>query len=591
MASSSFFAGTSTVRPVVRTVIDDAGLSPFTIGSPRIVACLGQALGGIPKVGMRFSTPAEAKRILRGGDLLRSILLAFDPSADNAGAQEVLSIRVAPTSGGTPCVRAAGTDKDAASTNSIVLTSVNYGASDNQIRRKYEVATIPKTINGVSHGLRVTVELGQDSYVKDNLYRESFRVQYVGAGLTCTMTITATALAFDCSTNGDDVTFQFADYPTVQALVAAIDAHAKYEATIITKNIEEPTASALDFATGVDVKTAAWTVTADLEEILKWYNSGAQLLVTAVRASGAGQPPAAGGFAYLTGGSDGGAPSNGDWDDAFTILEAGRAAFVVPVTGSAAIHAMASTHCDLISRDGSRPRRAFVGGVNGERTVTLGNYINRAGDLNDDRVGHVAFGLERFDLDGQPVVFPPYIIAAAVAGLQAGVATIGEPITRKSIKAIGLEWIPSSSDIEVLIGAGLIVVEFVEAQGFFRISRGVSTWRKNNDFHRVEISTGIALDEVRRAVTEGLDTFLGKPANAILVNQMGARTKAILRGLAKAGIIVGDDASPPFGPITTALEGDVASISFRCSPVVPLNFINVTIHADTFRSTVVTTID
>lgn len=599
MASSSYFAGTSSVRPQVRTFVDDAGLIPFQIGSPRIVALLGQATGGVPKTPLRFSTPNEARAMLRGGDLLRGVMLAFYPSTDSRGAQEVIAVRVAPTTGGTPSSPATKTFVDGAAADALVLTSVNYGAADNQIRMKVEAATIPLSINGVDHGLKLTLEFAPEPRVYDNVYRQSFKVQYVGAATTCTMTITASTLTLNSSTDSEDLVVQFASYPTIQAVAAVIDAHPMYEASVLSKTLEEPSASALDFVTAVDIKAAARTVTSDLEEVIKRLNAGDQTFVVASRATAAGAPPAVTAFKYLAGGSDGGAPSNGDWEDSFATIEKTLAAFVVPVSSSAAIHAMASDHCSFVSRDGTNPRRAFLGGPLGERTATLSNYLTRASDLNADRVGHVAMGLKGFDLDGAAIVYPPYLAAAAVAGLQAGVPTIGEPITHKSIRANGLEWVPTISDQEVLIRGGLITFEFVEPEGFYRIVRGVSTWRKNDAFHRVEISTGIALDEVVRAVTKGLDIFLGQKAAPEVLALVGGRTRSILRGLENAGIIVGDRRdngtgkalSPAFSDIVISLDGDVVSVEFRCSPVVPLNFINVTIHADTFRSTFVVTVD
>ena len=120
---------------------------------------------------------------------------------------------------------------------------------------------------------------------------------------------------------------------------------------------------------------------------------------------------------------------------------------MVPVSGDASLHAMADAHCQFMSTDGKRPRRAFVGGPLGEKTTTL-TELPRAGHRAEQRPhrarGPGREGLRRLREHGP---YPPYIAAAQLAGLQSGLDEIGDSITFKAVKATGLEWTPSMAEL------------------------------------------------------------------------------------------------------------------------------------------------
>nr|MCU0383927.1 hypothetical protein [Cyclobacteriaceae bacterium] len=45
------------------------------------------------------------------------------------------------------------------------------------------------------------------------------------------------------------------------------------------------------------------------------------------------------------------------------------------------------------------------------------------------------------------------------------------------------------------------------------------------------------------------------------------------------GVLAGDDESPAYRNIRARLEGDVLRVEFECSPVIPVNYVLVTIYA------------
>ena len=52
-------------------------------------------------------------------------------------------------------------------------------------------------------------------------------------------------------------------------------------------------------------------------------------------------------------------------------------------------------------------------------------------------------------------------------------------------------------------------------------------------------------------------------------------------------MIVGDKANPAYKNITASLEGDMLRVEFQCSPVIPVNYIPVTIFAVPYTGTAI----
>ena len=576
MATGNFFAGTFTRRPRVAARVDDFGLTPISAGPVRTVAIIGAAAGGEPHMPQLFASPEDAQAVLRSGELLTALRRSFSPSTEFNGASLVYAVRVNPATGATLMLQATGVDV-------LLLTSKNWGLEENQIKVKIET--------GSTQGKKITLAQGSSTYVKDNLHQTAFSIRYTGAGTAATMTITGTTLT-TVITGGpgtEALTVDLNVHNTIQKVVDYIAAAAlgAYTTAVTGPNPSAASLNGLDFVTAQDIKTAVFTVTSILQAVVDWFNGGQQPLVKATRQTPlGGAAPTNIPYTFLTGGSEG-TTTNGDWQACLEALQPREIAFVVPVTADPGVHAMTDVHCHFMSVDGKRPRRAFVGGPLGEYSTNLQTYLTRGANLNSDRTALAIQGIKAYDdQTGVETLYPPYIMAAAWAGLQSGLPEIGDSITQKAVRAIGVEWIPTVGELEIALAGGLLVVELVENKGFYRICRGLSTWLKNDAYHRCEISVGIALDEVVRRVVDSLDLFLGQKASSIILHRIASRTQSTLISLAEQGIIVGDAAHPPYRDITVKLQGDTARVSFACQPVLVINFINVTVYAETFSGTV-----
>lgn len=568
MASLFSFGGLATRRPTVRALVDDTRMIPTGTGSTRIVALIGASEGGEPQKPEFFNSSIQATARHRGGDIYKALPLVFAPSPESRGAAIVCTVRV------NPATKATLTLLDDSAGNAMVVSSANWGARENGITIKVET--------GTANGKKVTVSNGTVTVGKDNLYRAAFSLQYTGAGSACAMTIDGDSLATTATgAPSDDLTIDFNAYTTVKALVDFIDAQANYAATLLTLNGAEATLNGLDFVTGQDIRTSTFTVTATLAEIVKWFNSGAQSLVTATRASGAGLPPANIGTTYLAGGGEGTVDAAA-WQAALDALAEQDVTYLAPLTDDASLHAKVLAHVAEQSANGQRQRRAFVGAALGESSADLSNYRTRAQGLNSDRVVLVPTGISVTDATSQVVTMAPYFLAAQLAGMQSGLPEIGDALTNKVVSINALEWTPTPAQIELGIAYGLLMVAPDRVRGGFRVERGITTWLKDDSYHRVEISTGEALDEVIRRIVTALEFFKGKKASPIMVHRVVSKAEEVLRSLTRDSIIVGD---PAFKNIVGELQGDTVFLSFECSPVLPLNFIGVTIHAVPFTGT------
>lgn len=561
---SVFFNGRKWTSPATMSVVDDSAMNNKNLTVGNVLAVIGRSSGGEPNKPLRFGSPSQAVAALRDGELLTAVLKAFDPSAQTNGPTEVVAIRV------NPAVQSSLVLSDTNGSPSINLKSTDYGLYTNQIKVKVEP--------GTNTGLKLTSQFGEAYYTEDNVARDAFSVLYNGAALTATMSITGTQLTLQAPSGSTVATLDLASFPTVQQVVDKINSTIGFSAEVLDGNGTKATLNGLDYVTGVDVKTDTYVARANLQAAVDWFNSTSEGFVTAVRSNNAGLAPVAVGFTYLSGGSDG-VVTNAEWSAAYSRLQTVDVQWVVPISPAAAIHAMNDTHCAFMSNQMGKERRGIVGTSTG---TTDEAAIAAAKALNSDRTSLVHLGFYDYDATGKLVLLPPYILAALLAGAFSGVNP-GTALTNKAIKVRGLERdLRNPTDTDQLINGGVLAVENTNTG--YKVVQSITTWLINDNYNRVEVSCGVATDFVARNVREALDVLRGEKGSPILLSRAVSIVDSTLRELARPepqgpGVIVGDAASPAYKNITASLEGDVLRVEFQCSPVIPVNFIPVTIFA------------
>lgn len=557
-----FFNGRLWVSPATMSVIDDSAMFNKNASVGNVLAIIGKADGGEPFKALSFGSAQEARAVLRGGLALKAVEKAFDPSSETAGPSTVIFVRV------NPATRSSLALKNVSDSTVITLNSEGYGSFVNGIKVKIE--------NGSTAGKKITTQFGNDYFSADNVGRKCLSVQYTGAETTALLSVTNSFVTLTAGST--PVGIDLNSYPTVSQLVDRINSVSGWTASVLDANGEKATLNGLDNVSGLNAKTDAVTLTGDLQAIVDWFNSTGEGFITATREATAGTLPINVPFTYLAGGSEG-VTTTTEWQKGFDVLQTVDVQWVVPVSADAAIHAMTDSHCAYMSNIARMERRAIVGGDTG---VTDDAAVLAAKTLNSDRTSYTHLGIYDYDTNGKLTLYPAYIAAALLAGAFSGVNP-GTALTNRTLKLRGIERkLRNPTDTDKLILGGVLAIE--DTPRGYKCVKSITTWLANSNYNRVEISVGVACDFVSRNVRNILDDLRGKKGSPAILSEAVSRTDSILRTLAMPepmgpGVIVGDKINPAYKNITASLEGDVLRVEFQASPVIPVNYIPIVIHA------------
>jgi hypothetical protein len=563
-----FFNGRLWISPATMSLVDDSAMFNRGLSVANVQAIVGRSVAGQPNTALRFGSPSEARAALQGGDGLTAIEKAFDPSSQTGAASEIVFVRV------NPATQATLDLSDLTPVTVVNLKSTDYGLVANQVKFKIETAT--------NRGMKVSTQRGNAYYTQDDVHRDAFQVQYIGAQVTGVMSITGTSVVLQAPSGTTVATIDLNAYDSIQELVDRINAVSGFSAAVLDGNADKPALNGLDYVSVQDVKTAAYTARADLQAFVDYINGPAEGFVDAVRVPGVGKPPANINWTYLSGGSDG-TVTNTNWSNAYDqVLQSEDVQWVTPLSSDPAIHAMNDAHCAYMSNIARMERRGICGTA---LATTDSQAIAAAKALNSDRTSLVHLGFYDYDDSGALTLFAPYILAAQIAGAFCG-SNPGTTMTNKALKIRGLERkLRNPTDTDPLITGGVLCVEDVTSG--FKVVQSISTWLTNDNYNRVEQSVGVALDFTARNVRQAMDVLRGEGANPVNMGRALTIVESTLRQLSLPapngpGVLVGDATNPPYKNITVALEGDVLRIQFQCSPVIPINYIPITIFAVPF---------
>lgn len=565
---STYFNGRLWTTPATMSAVVDSAMNNQNLAIGNVAAFIGPSTGGKPNTILEFGSPDEAQAALIGGELLTAIKKAFTPSSQTNGPAKVVAIRV------NPAVQASLTLNDSTPAAAINLVSTDYGLYTNQIKVKVEAAT--------NNGVKLTTQLGNSYYTQDDVYRKALSLQYTGGQASATMTINGTTMTLFAPSGTSVAAIDLATYPTVQQLVDRINAVSGFSASVSDGNGQAATLNGLDFVTTVDVKTALYTVRADLQAAVDWFNGLGEGFITATRATGAGKPPAVVAFTYLSGGSDG-VTTNTNWSNAYTTLKTADVQWVTPISSDPSIHAMNDAHCVFMSNVMEYERRGICGMPVGSTDVAA---IAAAKAINSDRTSLVHLGHYDYDANGNLVLLPPYMTAALIAGAFSGVGP-GTALTNKSISVRGLErQLLNPTDTDALINGGILCV-FADEDGVFKVVKSITTWLNDDKFNRVEVSCGAAVDYMMRTVRRAQKVLLGEKVGPITLGRALSITQTALAQLAipepnGPGVLVGDSDNPPYKNIAGQVNGDVIAVQWQASPAIPANFIESTAYITPF---------
>jgi hypothetical protein len=146
-----------------------------------------------------------------------------------------------------------------------------------------------------------------------------------------------------------------------------------------------------------------------------------------------------------------------------------------------------------------------------------------------------------------------------------------------------LKW----SDLDRLLEGGVCPLEYDPGFGY-RICQSITTWLRNDKYVRRELSVRRTADYVARQVRDRLKRdFVGTKGTRTTLISIKNATSSVLTQMYRASYLAGDADNPPFKNIQCRLEGDICYVDFECSPVIPINYIPITIHLTVFTTTLV----
>lgn len=446
-----------------------------------------------------------------------------------------------------------------------------------------ETTTVVFTISGTPLSAAEAVAVvGQDITVRAVTAATASIVGSAGVATSMTSTITMSPVSAL-----DNLSLTFAAGETLQEFITRVNAGGKYllevpsgvnANTFLMKEMDFGTrATAVDIRYDHEVSYAdKGTFRADLQAVVDWINDTSEL-VTAVRVGmngGAELPAVTGGAAstvadtvvYLVGGTRG-TSTNTNWQDGHDALLEVRANHMVPLIsydladdgfGStatfASVAAQAASFADE-ANDGTSVGSGELGvyiGMDG----TLTELQALTNTTNNPNVHIFGQKLTVLDPTGTLVEKPEWSAAVQAAGMRAGLPDVGEPLTFKKIKCVGISndtsWSTKSiSDRNACIESGIMFAEEAP-NGGFRWVRDITSYigdDTNGNFIEgsVRDATRYVVYDLRTAVAE---RFTGE-ARAATVTTIRELVTNKLGQYYRAGILV--DSNDPEDPNSTEL--------------------------------------
>lgn len=521
------------------------------------ICILGYSDLGEPQKLLVFDSANEARATLGAGEGLEGVVHAFTPGNDLT-PQQVGFIRVNPGLQSQRTLQKSAADV-------FTVKSVSYGVPMNQVRLKFSAGTIVGSF-------KVETEYKGDSYITDNIERESFSIQYIGAGSAATMTIDATTLATTVTggPGGEDLSITLLDFPTISELVQYIDNQTAYSCSVLT-GAPTQLSSEIDAVTAVDIYTTAYTEKSDYQAVYEALL--ADVLIGSVTKDGIirSVPDVDLDFVYLTGATSG-AYTTAEFTDALTVLEQEDVQLLATPSESAPVHLLIKNHCvSMNSVTGRRERQFYVGGALGEDVTAV---ALRATTLNSSFGSLCSPGFYQFNDSGVETLYSPAYLACKQVGMVSALA-LNTPTTSKSTNVLRWETDYTNSQLETLIKAG-VLAGGKNQDGTYIIIRSVTTYQgsllQQNEASIMRESLFQSAD-LRTRIEKAL---IGTPnigvAQLATVDAIFERTIQDWKG---QGIIVAN-AGLLYSGYTRKIVGDQIVLQYNTWNTAPTNFAFIT---------------
>lgn len=573
-----YFNGETLTIPGAYTSVDVSGMIKKDTDEAKIIALIGESDGGEPGTVHFFDDPLSAKRVLKGGELLKACEKAWTPVTKTKTGVKLGGANV------IACIRAnkatqAQYELKKSEKTQVKFKSKDWGAKTN-CRVKITKGTLNSTkkvlIHDTANNLYETFDnLGNVftiAYTGDQPYAE-INTYLDGSKVFCVQTKIGTS-ATDCH---EDILIKCTDdsVRSIRQLAQQLQSYENY--TVSTLNVfnSRLKASDLDLITKGKIKLTGsqepFRVTAVFADLQLRLATNSTLIGVEEYDKTLGELEDVE-WLQLTGGTDGRTPAS--WVEYFDMLSNYDITYIVPLTPEISIHAELASHVKAMSKSLGKERRGIVGGALGE---TINETIVRAKDVASDRMQVVHGGMWDYDEKNQIKLYPPYILASQHAGRCAFLED-GESATYDVYRMVSPEYKLERFQISDLLASGVLAFEFVlgrnsTSASFVRLVHDLTTDTASLDTLHTERATGALADSINKEMRDELDAMLtGKRTSLGDLTSAKNKVISILENRVRKEHIIA------FKNVTVVKRGTVTYIDYMIAPAEPNNFTLITSH-------------
>lgn len=582
------FRGVTLIAPGVASYIDDSLAAAPVTTAPTAMAVVGVAERGEPNVAVAFTDASTAYAYYGYGTdsapLVRGIIRAL-----NAGAGTVYGVRVGEAkkfeariagSTGTP----------------IVVKSREWGKAVKSWNLQIADGS-DTTLTKKTKKIILTTHDGLDrQYTADKIYKEYLNVLSATAD-DGTIAIDSEKIRITIGEN-TAIDYTFEDYPKLGNLIAAVNAEGQCTMELAkgaTSNLETRHLDAPSTLYTVNASSGAKTaITATTKAVYDALNGGTlRALVQPVWNNNHTLTNGVYPFKYwvyiLTVETDktsdntyvDPAITENHWSSAFAATSEIDVSIVVPMTGDDAYILHGVEHVKSMSSPDYNRERILVAG--GPDDQPMADAIALAQSFNDKRAVFCWPGIQDYARGGELRTYPPYYLAAHIAGMLTSQPDPSVPLTNKVVAVPALQFIPTKDEVDELIMGGVLTLKTDFQRGIV-ITQSITSWTGDLAYARREISTVRAADRTVREVRRSIQEYVGAKSSPQTLGQIRQRVKESLLFASEKGWIVSDPTNPTLYPayqnIIVRPVGDAYYVDFTISPARPLNYLLITAYVN-----------
>jgi len=577
------FNNTIYQTPVTASFVDDSAMNGNSgSGLGNVLAIIAESKNLPPFTPVKFSSYREALAYPLDPSetvLLKALEKAFAPSAEAAVSGPDYVWVVNPRSDS----QASLVLKDVGGIDAVNVHANLYGSNGQKIYLAIAAGTLPGTVSRTVTIKNSNIVGANNTVTASNIISDVFTISYAGSATVATV---QTVLLVDVphlqvTVGTQQTNLSFAVYSSVGGLLEALNqidgvTAVVKNAILLTKATDRldaiTTAASLTASGGVTVRSLLDAVITAINTLSPWLSASRTTAAVLVK------EPAVLALKALTYSTSSSANLD-QWQMAFDALKNVPCHWLTCLSDLDNVHQMLSAHVNYMSDVAFQERRGIVGIPSGSAND---DALAKAEALNNPRVSLVHQGFYDLNSDNLMAMYPPMVLAALLAGMMCGV-TAGTPLTNKTVAVSDMaSRLRNPEDTDVLLPGGVLCC-WRDYQGNVRVLQSVSTSQNADNFNQHEMSTGVASDYVARALREAVALLLGAKNTPYLPAQLKAVVASRLKQLAipeplGEGVIVGDNTSPAWRGLTVTQALDSNRISVQVSPVIPNNYIGISIY-------------